>query len=168
VITAKRLRELFIYNPKTGEFTRRLKMSNRPAGEIVLGTACYSRGRPIGRRTGIDGENYYIHRLAWLYVHGRWPAEQVDHKNGDPLDNRLLNLREANYSQNGANMRRHARSSSGLKGAYSHYRIPGKWVAIICKNRKQKYLGTFDSKEAAHAKYCAEANKLFGEFARTA
>lgn len=169
MITAKRLRELLSYDPETGGFTRLVRMGRCPAGETVFGAVARSGdGRISHRVIGAGGKNYLAHRLAWLYVHGKWPDAIIDHKNGDPLDNRLCNLREATPSQNSWNMRLHSRSSSGLKGAYKHSLQPGKWIAIICKNRKQKNLGTFDTKEAAHAAYCAAARDLFGEFARAA
>jgi hypothetical protein len=45
---------------------------------------------PTGyREIRVGGERYYEHRLAWLYVHGRWPKEQIDHINHKRDDNRL-------------------------------------------------------------------------------
>jgi hypothetical protein len=48
---------------------------------------------------------YSAHRLAWFYVHGKWPQSGIDHRNGDIGDNRIENLREATQAQNCANKR---------------------------------------------------------------
>lgn len=112
---------------------------------------------------GLDFKRFYLHRLAWQYVTGHPPADQIDHINGDKHDNRFENLREATASTNGANM--HGRSSSGFKGVYLEKRS-GRWFSAICVRNKRMHLGTFGSPEEAHAAYVAAAAKHFGEFAR--
>jgi len=109
-------------------------------------------------------KRYLQHRLVWLYVHGRWPKDQIDHINGNRSDNRLCNLREATCSQNLMNARAHSHNTSGLKGACKHE--PGYWSSVIRVNGKNKYLGRFKSPEEAHAVYASAAKKYFGEFAR--
>lgn len=86
---------------------------------------------------------------------------QVDHINGDGLDNRLENLRLVNNQQNGANRRN--RNKHGLKGVFLDR---GRWRATIQFKEKRIALGTFKTKEDAHAAYCVAATNLFGEFAR--
>jgi hypothetical protein len=94
-LTAERLREILGYDPETGLFTRLVRTGRIRAGEVA-GTA-HSRGY---RSIVIDGRVYLSHRLAWLYVHGEWPPEQIDHINRNRADNRLVNLRAAKQSQN--------------------------------------------------------------------
>jgi hypothetical protein len=90
----------------------------------------------------------------------------VDHVNGNPLDNRRSNIRLATPSQNMMNKKLTKANHSGFKGVSRDPRhAHSRWVANITIQRKQKYLGTFDTKELAHAAYCAAAAELHGEFA---
>jgi hypothetical protein len=89
----------------------------------------------------------------------------VDHINGDPLDNRRANLREATNSQNQMNARKRKGSASALKGVTWNKAV-GKWQAQIKRDKRQVYLGLFESETAAHDAYCAAAAELHGEFAR--
>jgi hypothetical protein len=115
---------------------------------------------------GVDGDEYKAHRLAWLFVHGEWPAGRLDHENGDTADNRIANLRPVTHSQNIANSRLRRDSTSGFKGV-SFYTSAGKWGANINKDGRRHYLGLFNTPEEAHAAYCEAACELHGEFART-
>ena len=87
--------------------------------------------------------------------------KQVDHINGDGLDNRRCNLRLCSHAEN----MRNSRSRSGLKGATFDKRR-NKWYARICVNRRQIFLGFFDSEEEAHASYCAASICYHGAFGR--
>lgn len=89
---------------------------------------------------------------------------QVDHINGNRLDNRRSNLRLVLQSENKLNVRRHRDNKSGFKGVSLH-RPTGKWIAFIMARGKHKYLGLFQTPEAAHARYCEAADELHGEFA---
>jgi hypothetical protein len=158
---AEYLRSRLDYDPETGVFTWR-----ESQGKPRHWNTRYA-GKPAGakHRSGavhicVDGKLYQAHRLAWLYVYGRWPAEQVDHINRNPSDNRLCNLREASCSENLCNRV----AVSGLKGASYNSRLR-KFVAQIKKNRQARYLGLFDTAEAAHEAYCDAAHELHGDFA---
>lgn len=85
----------------------------------------------------------------------------VDHKNGDPLDNRRSNIRLATVSENGMNSRVR-RGMSRFKGV-CHSR--GKWAARIKKNGQRTWLGTFKTQLEAALAYDTAAVALFGEFA---
>lgn len=90
--------------------------------------------------------------------------EQVDHINGNGLDNRRDNLRLATYIENNRNAKRRIDNASGYKGVYWKEKNK-KWCAQIRVNKKQIYLGLFDTKEQAYEAYCQAADKYFGEFA---
>ena len=155
-LTPHRVRELFEYNPETGEFIRRVARGGERRGARVK--TLTDKGY---LRIGIDGADYRAHRVAWLYVHGEWPADQLDHINGNRNDNRIANLRLATPSQNSANRRRLSRTLSGYKGVVPHQ---GKWVAQIKKGKTSFHLGCFSTAAEAHDAYCKAARELVREF----
>jgi hypothetical protein len=159
IITAERLRELLHYDPWTGVFTWRVRTSNYVKVGDVAG--CVSVDGYISIK--IDGYSYRAHRLAWLYMTGRWPADGIDHINMDRVDNRIANLREATKSQNRMNSYLSANSSSGFKGVTWDKR-ECKWRAVLVIGRKQKHLGYFASPERAFIEYCFAGWRHFGDF----
>jgi len=86
---------------------------------------------------------------------------EVDHKNGDPLDNRRQNLRLCTHAQNQHNTGLSCVNTSGFKGVSKRGK---RWKAQIRINGKQTYLGTYDTPEEAGAAYDAAALKVQGEF----
>jgi hypothetical protein len=161
MITAERLRELLHYDPETGVFTYRMPRKRIRVG----GVAGYARSDGY-RRITLDRQFDYAHRLAWLYMTGEWPLADVDHKNGDPSDNRWTNLRQATTTQNLANSRKPANNTSGYKGACWDAE-KRKWLASIKVNGRTKFLGRFNCPAEAHRVYVEAAKKLHGEFARS-
>ena len=105
--------------------------------------------------------------MAWLYMTGRWPRGQVDHRDLDKGNDRWLNLRVATPGQNNANSRSRKTNTSGFKGVSYHIRVR-KYVAQIGHNGKIIYLGQFDDPAIAHQAYAEAARRLYGEFARVA
>jgi hypothetical protein len=103
----------------------------------------------------IGGRDYLAHRLAYLYMTGKWP-NQIDHSNYDKSDNRWENLRECSREQNFANSYRH------LKGVSWHH---GKWRAEIKVNGRRHYLGRFDDPQEGALAYATAACAAYGEFA---
>jgi len=132
----------------------------------------YSRrtGRPIGSKVGagylrvsLAGHTYMVHRLAWLLVHGRWPAEQIDHINGIPDDNRLCNLREATAQQNLQSRPMHKRNQLGVKGVCE---VRGRYRAQLWTNGRFVLNKYFDTIDDASAAYLAKSREVFGEWHR--
>lgn len=160
-LTVGRLRELLTYDPETGVFTRRVSTAPRAMAGTVAGDVD-SKGY---WRLRVDGRRYLAHRLAWFYVHGEWPAEQIDHVNGVRTDNRLNNLRLADAFQNRHNCRCRWDSGSGLKGV-SYRRANKKWRAQIYAYGKSVLIGYFPTPDAAHAAYAEAAKTFHGQFAR--
>ena len=153
-LTAQRLRELIGYDPETGVFTRRVRLSNRSKMQN-LGTVSNNGYF----RFSVDGRNYFSHRLAWLYMNGNWPEHDIDHINGIRNDNRIANLRAVSRALNLQNMREaKTNSHSGLLGVALDQR--GKWAASIQTFGERTRLGRFDTKEQAYAAYLSAKRRL--------
>lgn len=89
---------------------------------------------------------------------------RTDHRNGDGLDNRRINLRDATAGENSRNTRVHADSASGFKGV-TWYPRSRRWRAHIHSGKKQHHLGYFATADEAARAYDAAARELYGEFA---
>lgn len=143
--------ERLSYDPASGIFTVLKSSGRRKAGD----QAGYVR--PDGyRMLMVDGKWHYAHRLAWSFLTGRDPANEIDHINGDRDDNRAANLRECSRSENMRNTKK--------KGVCFH-KGQAKWQASIRLNGKRFHLGTFASEDEAIRAYQAAAIRLHGEFA---
>ena len=163
LITADELREVLAYDPSTGVFTWRIHQGfQSPSIGSVAGTD-HSEGY---RYICIRRRQYGAHRLAWLYMTGAWPAEDIDHANCDRKDNHFANLREATRAQNNRNARLSRNSQSGRKGV-SWCRQMRKWRARIGIGGQTVILGYFDDIDEAAATYAIAARNHHGEFART-
>ncbi len=161
-VVKEQLRQFLIYDPDTGIFTARVALHKRPLGSVV-GTVS-----PSGYTNIYLGERFYrAHRLAFLWAHGRWPAELIDHINGQRSDNRLSNLREATRSQNLLNQGPRRSNRNGLKGV-TFCASAFKWIVTVRVNGRNKYVGRYNSPDEAHEAYKAAALKYHGEFARVA
>lgn len=154
-ITAAQLRNALDYDATTGIFCWAsptaacmkpgdLAGSSHPNGYIFI---------------KINGTSYAAHRLAWLYVHGRWPASCIDHRNGVRDDNRMANLRECADGQNNQNVALYKNNKSGFPGVGWH-KATGRWRARIDLGGRQRHLGLFDSAEEAHAAYLEEKARI--------
>lgn len=157
------LRSIMDYNHVNGELIWKVARRSHK-GKIKPG-AIAGTIDPNGHRIiCIDQVRYMAHRLAWFHYYGIWPIGELDHKDMVPDNNWIENLRDVglNRGLQRANQKVRRDSSIGLKGVKRGRN--GKFVARIAG----RHLGTFSSAEAAHAVYVAEAEKLFGEFARAA
>lgn len=152
MLTADRLREVVSYNPETGHFTRK---NGEPSGSIS------DQGYI---RIKIQDRSYQAHRLAWLYMTGKNPVEQIDHINGDRLNNKFSNLREASRLQNNRNSVSKSYVNDLPRGV-AIAQPSGRFKAYIRTSGKQRHLGTFDTPEEASEFYQLAADLLHGEFA---
>jgi hypothetical protein len=136
----ERLDELLIFNKITGDITRKISVGGQKAGSLA-GTIMIDKrnGRKI-RMISIDSLTYQAHRLMWFYVTGQEPKE-IDHKNGNSLDNRYANLRPANRNLNTNNAAMQKNNTSGVIGVYRHSDGHG-WMAVYGSNEFRKKHGT--------------------------
>lgn len=151
------------YDPETGQFMWLKRVSRA----VRAGTPCGSKHH-TGYIVMRYGERQVrAHRLAWFIMTGNWPADQIDHINGVKDDNRFENLREATASENRCNVAKLATNRSGLKGVF-WAKQRQLWGAAICKDRKQRIIGYYNTPEAAHEAYLEQMVLLHGAFAKAA
>lgn len=157
------------FSPSTGEFT----WMKEPA---IMDRFKFNTAGTTSRKAGYvyiclpEHGLVAAHRLAWVYVHGSIPdGMEVDHRDNDPSNNAIDNLRLATSSQQKQNKRVQSNNRSGLKGAYYHACHKGKkWRSQIKVGPKLIFLGYFETAQEAHEAYGRAAREHFGEFARVA
>lgn len=158
MITQQRLKELLSYDPDTGLFTW-----------LVYRGRCARKGQIAGSiddgyvKIIIDRNTYRAHRLAFLYVKGVIPTQEVDHINRIRSDNRWSNLREASKSQNMRNKGVHKNNLSGVKGV-NYRKESGKYRVLIKVKGKIISFGQYDDVELAELVASEVRAKYDGEF----
>lgn len=155
------LHDLLDYDPESGLFRWRKKRWRSAAGSVA---GCRHVGGYI--KIVVKQHRLLAHRMAWLYVHGVWPPEEIDHIDGNRANNAISNLRLASRAENQCNTGVPRNNTTGHKGIKFDARR-GMWSAEIQYRRTRKWLGHFKSAEDASASYQAAARELFGEFRRT-
>lgn len=149
MITQDSLKEALSYCPRTGIFTRVVGAGNVKKGSIAGGDDGngYVKIRLYGRR-------YRAHRLAWLYVHGKFPEGEIDHINGIRDDNRIENLRDVSAEENMKNKRVQKNNTSGHRGITKRggHIVAYLWVG---KNVKSKHFRMWGDEERAVAQAIA-------------
>lgn len=156
-LTQSELQETLSYDPETGLFHWK-----KPRKKVVVGAVAGTTDKNGYRVIKLQQRLYFAHRLAWLYVYGRWPDGLIDHRDHDPGNNRISNLRECNNSQNQQNRRGADRTSkTGVLGVSPQVNM---FIATICAEGRQIYLGHFQTVEEASFAY-QEAKKAYHRFA---
>lgn len=147
-ITQERIKYLFSYDETTGIFIRKNEgRQNAPIGEVA--GHVNKLGYVILK---VDGEAYKAHRLAWLYVYGKLPENEIDHINGNTGDNRITNLRDVSTRDNILNKRQY-RENEVIRGATKNSR--GKWTCTIRDGNIRRSLGQYNTPEEAQRVYDA-------------
>lgn len=145
-VTADRLRQLLAYEQETGIFR-----CVRARAQLRAGDIAGSRNVNGYWYIGVDRRYYTAHRLAWLFMTGDWPPGDIDHIDGNPLNNRWANLRQVTEHANLQNQRRaHRNSRSGLLGVSPFGK---RWQSRIRVAGRDRHIGTFDTAEQAHLAY---------------
>lgn len=153
---AAQVRVAMSYDPETGLFTNRITRSSRAKAGDVAGSLDGDGYVQIR----FNGKNYKAHRLAFLYMTGKWPASLVDHRNTIRSDNRWENLRCADPAINSQNQRS-ARSDSqtGVLGVSVDARR-GEFLAQISAKGKKRNLGRYATAAEAQAAYLSAKRQL--------
>ena len=153
-LTQKELISVLKYDGESGKFVWLIRASSRAKAGCAAGNIA-NNGYFVIKYLG---RTYRAHRLAWLYVMGEFPSSDIDHINGDRLDNRWANLRVVAKVENSQNLRRAtARSSTGLLGVYPSR---GQFGARITVNGKRVFLGIHPTAEGAHSAYLEAKRRL--------
>ncbi|MFG1413421.1 HNH endonuclease [Xanthobacter sp. VTT E-85241] len=165
MITQAALEEMFVIDTEGGRLFWKKPPYNHPR---LLGCEAGTR------RAGRGGKTYWVvkigrqtfrrGRLIYLAVHGRFPEPCVDHINGDSVDDRIWNLREATVTENAWNHKTRKRRHDLPMGVRL---IPksGRFEARISCHGRQFHLGAYDTPLEAHGVYLAKRRELFHEFA---
>lgn len=158
MLTREKALSIYDYCPISGVVTSKINRRQAKIGTVL--------GSPHG--TGyltvwyVD-RNYFLHRVIWLMVTGRWP-EQIDHVNGNRGDNSWENLRDVSQYINSRNMRLRDNNTSGTVGVVKSSSVSKPWRASIVCNYKQISLGNFRTyEEAVEARKKAEVFYKFHE-----
>lgn len=152
-ITQERLKELLVYNPETGIFTNRITRSHNAKKGDIAGYIDNSNGYEY---ICVDNVKYRSNRLAWLYIEGYFPENDVDHKNRIKTDNRWKNLRHLSRSCNSKNICASKRNKSGVVGVCWIKRIKS-WQVQIAVDGKTTHFGYYkDFVKAVRTRYNLE------------
>lgn len=150
----KKFKEYLEYMPDIGEFKwikcsrRNNSLVNKIAGNIDL------QGY---KRIGLFRKTYKVHRLVWLFENGEWPKYQIDHIDGNKLNNVITNLRDVKHRENVSNHQCHR---NGKLVGVTFCKKSGKYRARITINKKEMYIGRFKTKELAHKAYINKKNTV--------
>jgi len=164
------LSQCFSYEPDTGILRWKIHLGKGHPGM----EAGFPAGEPDAKgvrylEVRVRGRTYKLHRVIWLLMTGSFPEKgmEVDHINGNRIDNRWDNFRLATKTQNMRNRGRSRNNTSGVHGV-GFSKSYGKWQARIMVDHNAIHLGYFDTIEEAAAARKAGEEKYFGEFARKA
>lgn len=164
-LTREEVLHLLQYEAGSGIFFWRNPRNNKVKPGDLAGHVA-----PTGHvRITLGRKRVLAHRIAWLIAVGDEPDGYIDHRDGNPLNNRIDNLRLATASQNAMNARRPTNNTSGCKGVLKskrHDRRFKPWCAYITYGRNRKTIGYFKTFEEAAAARIAAGEKLHGDFAR--
>lgn len=151
------LKSCLSYDPRVAEFRWAINRGKMKAGQIAGTTN--GNGYP---QVMINRKIYLSHRLAWLYIYGRFPDKELDHINGDRADFRIVNLRECSHAENHQNrgkQKNGGKSTSEFPGVYMR-RECKKWVSQISADGKNYYLGMFEDEMRAREAYLKAKSEL--------
>lgn len=150
-LTEEELKRYYTYDPITGEFRRILRRTR--GGVVPCSDLITSKNNRGYLWVKVGGKMCLVHRLIVLYMTGEHPKGEVDHINGDRLDNRWVNLRDTNVFENARNQGNRTDNTSGCRGVTYHrnHLAEKKWQARISNHGVRYSLGYYLTKEEAMA-----------------
>jgi hypothetical protein len=151
-------------------FNEKFKYIN---GELIWKVTLSNRAF-VGKKAGsfrkdgytfvcVNKKRYGIHQIIFAMHNGYIPKE-IDHIDGNPSNNKIENLREANRAENAQNQKLTSKNKSGVKGV-SWHKGAKKWVVQLMSNRVHKYIGLFEDLELAELVSIEAKDKYHKEFA---
>lgn len=171
-LTQERLKKVLCYNPMDGEFVWRMKYVKKTYYSLVLREFVTTKEKVIVEDAEpfiangykffmVDGKAYPAHRLAWLYMYGKFPDNFIDHINNNKLDNRICNLRDATAQQNALNKQYKKRV---LPQGVTFIKSIGMYEAKCTFNGKQYFIGEYETAQEASIAYKIKTFLLHGEY----
>lgn len=154
MITQKELKEILEYDPDTGGF---VWINPKPRSGLKPGDKAGYQQKSGYVCIRINGKGYKAHRLAYLYMVGVFPDDQLDHRNRVRHDNSWDNLRDSTPLFNQRNRTTNKNNTSGISGVVWREKRGGFWECWIKTEGVKKYLGlSIDKFEAACIRKSAE------------
>lgn len=138
-ITQALVKEYLDYDPQTGELIWIKKPSKRANLRTRAGSLVSTTGY---RSIALFGKSYPEHHVVWLWYHGYWPKQQLDHIDHIRNNNRISNLREVTVGENARNRTRRQNTRTDEAGIWFN-RISKRYVAEITKDGKKVYQASF-------------------------
>lgn len=164
----ERLFELFtldgyniVWNKRQEVTPYNISWNKRNAGRVA-GSVQKGRNRVV---VWVDGKNYPYHKLLWAMHYGIWPEQDLDHIDGNALNNELSNLRLCSHQDNMKNKKKYITNTSGHKGV-SWVKKLNKWKVKIVSDKVEHYLGLYEDLNEASKVYKEASKKYHKEFAR--
>lgn len=133
------------YDSKSGQL---IALKQRQGGRTKIGKHLGSLNNDGYLQLYVGNKNYLVHRLVWLLHYGEWPKNNIDHRDQNPSNNRIDNLRDVTQLVNIKNTTKLCNNTSGVTGV-SWDKQAAKWRAMIKINTKTIYLGLFYDKDLA-------------------
>lgn len=149
----------FLFDYKDGELYWKFSLSSKSPKGCIAGSIKNDKYR----RIAINKKPYLAHRLIFMMFHGYMP-KIVDHIDGNRINNRIENLREATHSQNQWNAGKNKNNTSGYKNVTWNTR-KSKWLVNIRTHKKDIHIGYFDDIELADLVAQEARDKYHGQFA---
>lgn len=156
MVTQEDVKNVLDYNQETGVFTWKNRNNNSHLSGKVAGSKV-KKGYLI---IGINKTRYYAHRLAWLYVNGVMPINQIDHIDGNKTNNSISNLRDIESQKNSMNQRKPSKgNTTGFLGVTLEKKT-GKYQAQIMLDGRHIYIGRFNDAIDAHNAYLSKKREV--------
>lgn len=179
-LTAEFIRQILDYDPETGVLTWKPRVPDMftDGGHSAEHTCSLWNSKHAGKKAGKKHKEGYIeiwvnrvpykaHRLAWVWMTGEWPVEQVDHENLDRSHNKWTNLRDATHGENMRNVRTKEGSTSGHKNV-TWSKSHRKWVVRVTFDGERNKVFEAADLELAALVASEVIDKYHGKFARSA